>query len=75
MSEKAKVFYSKFTCRTVRNGGWLIEHAGSSVEFSDIIAAFTNTKDFLTYMAAHIAVNGLERVDIPAPAEKIGGAE
>ncbi|MFB0692998.1 hypothetical protein ACA106_20950 [Agrobacterium pusense] len=74
MSEKVKVFYPRFTCRTVRNGGWLIEHEGSRGEMNDVVAAFTNTRDFLAYMATHIEEEGLERVGRPEPWEKNGGA-
>lgn len=75
MSEKAKVFYPRFTCRTVSNGGWLIEHDGASrMEMSHVVAAFTTTRDFLAYLANHIEEEGLERVGRPEPWEKNGGA-
>lgn len=74
MSEKENVFYSRFTCRMVSSGGWLIEHEGASrMEMSDVVAAFTNTRDFLAYMANQITEDGLERVDKTSPFRK-GGA-
>lgn len=74
MSEKDAVFYSQFTCRMVRNGGWLIEHVGSRMEMADVVAAFTNTRDFLAYLAVHITEDGLERVEKPAPVKRGGAA-
>lgn len=75
MSEKDAVFYSQFTSRMVRNGGWLIEHEGASrMEMGDVVAAFTNTRDFLAYLANHISEEGLERVEKHPPFRKGGAA-
>lgn len=75
MNEKAKVFYPRFTCRAVPNGGWLIEHEGGRMEMANVVAAFTNTGDFLAYLNSHVVEAGLGRVENTAPWGQIGGAE